>query len=78
MAHILFSPLNWGLGHATRDIPIIKKLLDQHHEVTIAACGNAQAVLKKVNAMNNSIDIKNELDNFMKEFAPEFRYKEIR
>ena len=47
MAHVLFSPLNWGLGHATRDIPIIKKLLDQHHEVTIAACGNAQAVLKK-------------------------------
>src|SRR5665647_756858 len=47
MAHVLVSPLNWGLGHATRDIPIIKKLLDQHHEVTIAACGNAQAVLKK-------------------------------
>ena len=47
MAHVLVSPLNWGLGHATRDIPIIKKLLDQHHEVTIAACGNAQAVLEK-------------------------------
>ncbi len=46
MANVLVSPLNWGLGHATRDIPIIKKLLDQHHEVTIAACGNAQAVLK--------------------------------
>jgi uncharacterized protein (TIGR00661 family) len=47
MAHVLFSPLNWGLGHATRDIPIIKKLLDKNHDVTIAACGNAQAVLKK-------------------------------
>lgn len=47
MAHVLVSPLNWGLGHATRDIPIIKKLLDQHHEVTIAACGNALAVLEK-------------------------------
>jgi len=46
MANVLVSPLNWGLGHATRDIPIIQKLLDQHHEVTIAACGNAQAVLK--------------------------------
>jgi hypothetical protein len=47
MAHVLISPLNWGLGHATRDIPIIKKLLDQHHDVTIAACGNALAVLEK-------------------------------
>ena len=47
MAHVLVSPLNWGLGHATRDIPIIKKLLDRHHDVTIAACGNALAVLEK-------------------------------
>ena len=47
MAHVLVSPLNWGLGHATRDIPIIKKLLDQDHEVTIAACGNALAALEK-------------------------------
>jgi len=47
MAHILVSPLNWGLGHATRDIPIIKNLLDHNHEVTIAACGNARSVLEQ-------------------------------
>ncbi len=47
MAHVLISSLNWGLGHATRDIPVINKLLDQHHDVTIAACGNALAVLEK-------------------------------
>jgi UDP:flavonoid glycosyltransferase YjiC (YdhE family) len=47
MAHVLVSPLNWGLGHATRDIPVIKKLLDRHHDVTIAACGNALKVLEK-------------------------------
>jgi len=46
MAHVLVSPLNWGLGHATRDIPVIKNLLDHQHEVTIAAGGNARAVLK--------------------------------
>ena len=23
MKHILVSPLSWGLGHATRDLPII-------------------------------------------------------
>jgi len=47
MAHVLVSPLNWGLGHATRDIPVIRTLLDHGHEVTIAACGNALAVLRQ-------------------------------
>jgi len=47
MAHVLVSPLNWGLGHATRDIPIIRTLQDRGHEVTIAACGNALSVLRQ-------------------------------
>jgi len=46
MARVLVSPLNWGLGHATRDIPIISSLLAHGHEVTIAACGNALRVLR--------------------------------
>ena len=44
MANVLVSPLNWGLGHATRDIPLIQALQSHHHEVTLAACGNARAV----------------------------------
>ena len=47
MAHVLVSPLNWGLGHATRDIPVIRTLRDHGHEVTIAACGNALSVLRQ-------------------------------
>jgi UDP:flavonoid glycosyltransferase YjiC (YdhE family) len=47
MSHVLVSPLNWGLGHATRDIPVIKNLLEHNHEVTIAACGNARTVLEQ-------------------------------
>ena len=47
MSHVLVSPLNWGLGHAMRDIPVIRALLDHGHEVTIAACGNALAVLSR-------------------------------
>jgi hypothetical protein len=46
MAHVLLSPLSWGLGHAMRDIPLIRTLLDHHHDVTIAACGDALSVLK--------------------------------
>ena len=47
MAQVLLSPLSWGLGHAMRDIPIIKTLLAHDHEVTIAACGNALTALKQ-------------------------------
>ena len=47
MSHVLISPLNWGLGHATRDIPIIRTLLNHNHDVTIAACGNALLALQK-------------------------------
>jgi predicted glycosyltransferase len=36
---ILVAPLNWGLGHATRCIPIIKKLLKLGFEVVIARSG---------------------------------------
>ena len=35
--NILITPLNWGLGHATRCVPIIRNLLEQGHNVIIAA-----------------------------------------
>lgn len=47
MADIVVSPLNWGLGHATRDIPIIKELLRHGHDVTIAGSGRSAALLQK-------------------------------
>lgn len=47
MGTVFLSPLNWGLGHASRDIPLIQELLRRGHEVTIGACGNALVFLKK-------------------------------
>lgn len=44
---ILVIPLDWGLGHATRCIPIIKELLIQNLEVFIVADGNNYILLKK-------------------------------
>ncbi len=44
---ILVCPLNWGLGHATRDIAIISRLLDLGHEVVIAGDGAALDLLEK-------------------------------
>lgn len=34
---ILIAPLDWGLGHATRCLPIIGLLLNEGHSVTLAA-----------------------------------------
>lgn len=34
---ILICPLNWGLGHATRDIPIIKRLMAMGFRVVVAS-----------------------------------------
>ncbi len=44
---ILITPLDWGLGHATRCIPIIQELLDQGNEVMIASSGLALNLLKE-------------------------------
>mgnify|MGYP003148400822 CR=1 FL=1 len=44
---ILVAPLNWGLGHATRCIPIIKALLNQNFEPILASDGMALQLLKK-------------------------------
>src|SRR3954465_14739858 len=47
MKRILVAPLDWGLGHATRCIPIIRELLLQKSEVFIAGSGRSLALLKK-------------------------------
>ena len=46
-ASVLVAPLNWGLGHATRCVPIIRKYMDEGRRVVIAADGTALAWLKK-------------------------------
>lgn len=45
--NILICPLNWGLGHATRCVPIIRTLLDLGHDVIIAADKSPLAFLQK-------------------------------
>ncbi|WP_460220713.1 glycosyltransferase [Psychroserpens sp. MEBiC05023] len=44
---ILIAPLNWGLGHATRCIPIINNLIQHQFEPIIASDGNALTLLQK-------------------------------
>ena len=42
---ILVAPLNWGIGHATRCIPIISELEKNNFEVIIAASGRSLELL---------------------------------
>ena len=44
---ILVAPLNWGLGHATRCIPIINELIRQNFEPILASDGGALELLRK-------------------------------
>jgi hypothetical protein len=43
---VLVAPLDWGLGHATRCVPIIKELLNQKCEVIVAASGAQKTILQ--------------------------------
>ena len=44
---IIVAPLNWGLGHATRCIPIIRALIENNFEPIIASDGSALTLLQK-------------------------------
>lgn len=43
---ILVCPLDWGLGHATRCIPVIRELIAQGAEPLIGTSGDAELVLR--------------------------------
>ena len=45
--NIIVAPLNWGLGHATRMIPVIQALLNRKINVHLASDGEALTVLKQ-------------------------------
>lgn len=44
---VLICPLNWGLGHATRCVPLIRRLLNEQKDVTIVADGYPLAFLRQ-------------------------------
>ncbi|MEI9920270.1 MAG: glycosyltransferase [Bacteroidota bacterium] len=44
--NVLVTPLDWGLGHATRCVPVIYELQRQGHTVSIAGSGPSLDLLK--------------------------------
>ena len=47
MKRILIAPLDWGLGHATRCIPVIREFLQRGCDVLIAGSGDSLELLRK-------------------------------
>ncbi len=47
MKRVLVTPLDWGLGHATRCIPVIRLLLKYSCKVYIAGSGDSLLLLQK-------------------------------
>lgn len=45
--NILVCPLDWGLGHATRCVPLIQQFLEEGHQVIIGADKNPLAFLQQ-------------------------------
>jgi Glycosyltransferase family 28 C-terminal domain len=54
---VLVAPLDWGLGHATRCIPIINELIHQGALVTIAANGDQKTLLEQEFPMLEFLEI---------------------
>lgn len=62
---ILVSPLDWGLGHASRCIPVVKQLLEAGHSVTLAGSGRSLMLLQKEFPELESVTLQG--------FSPEFK-----
>lgn len=45
--NILYAVLNWGLGHATRSLPVIHQLQSRGHRIIVASDGNALEFLRQ-------------------------------
>jgi uncharacterized protein (TIGR00661 family) len=54
---ILVAPLNWGLGHATRCIPIINGLLEKGYDLLLGSDGAALRLLEQEFPELNSITL---------------------
>ena len=44
---ILIAPLNWGLGHATRCVPLVRQYLEQGDEVVLGGDGESLLLLQR-------------------------------
>ena len=44
---ILVAPLNWGLGHASRCVPLVRRFIKEGHEVILGGNGDSLTLLRR-------------------------------
>jgi len=44
---IIYSICSWGLGHATRSLPVLRKLIKEDHTITVISHGRSLQLLQK-------------------------------
>ena len=54
---IIYAVCSWGLGHATRSLPVIRKLINEDNNVTIVSHGRSLELLKK--------ELEDEISNYI-------------
>jgi uncharacterized protein (TIGR00661 family) len=67
--HILVAPLDWGLGHATRCIPVIRILIQKGCHVLLAADGAGEKLLKTEFPQLQTIKLKGYGVNYAKKWV---------
>ena len=75
--NILVAPLNWGLGHATRCIPVIRALQDCGFTPILASDGNALQMLKKEFPTLRSLELPSYSIGYAKK-SSDFKWKMIK
>ena len=73
---ILVAPLNWGIGHATRCIPIIENLIKNDFDVLIATSGRPLQLLQEEFPNIKSIEFKDYNINYSS-YLPMFFLKNL-
>lgn len=53
---VVFAPLNWGLGHASRLVPLIRKYEQEHWKIILVSEGSALKFLKSEFPQHRIID----------------------
>lgn len=55
---VIYAVCSWGLGHSTRSLPVIRKLIDENNSLTIISNGRSLDLLKRELGNNASyVDI---------------------
>lgn len=64
--NILVSPLDWGLGHASRVAPLISRYIAEGNNVILAGSGNSLLLLKKEFPQIESVELPSFTPRFSK------------